>query len=334
MPSDSENVQAMATGTSAPQTDSAYTGRKFHITPQEAKAEAKRLKPVSDMLTTLSKEIGVPIRDTRFKRSMKKKAQGYYSPHSEVIVSRLPNDLQTVMHEIGHHLDKRYGLSKRDSVGAMISKLPVALQNAYKPAELREEAVAEFVKHYMINPEAAQTFGGAFYDVFESVLSKKHLDSIQKAQQDIINWYNADVWERSGTTIQSYTEPRRDAAQYKEWAITMFVDQYRPFKKFDDAYREGQGPEIDANKSVEVLARNSRYATNVAQTILQDNMVTPRGEVLDIGAFMDIFADMTPVEYQYRNIYLKNKHALDWAAQGKRVYTDDININDVLFAKM
>jgi hypothetical protein len=321
-------------------TKQAYEGRNFRIAPekpatiQTAAKTSKDITPISKIISDLSAALDVPVTSSRMKRSLKTKAQGYYDVHPEVILSRQSNDIQTVMHEIGHHLDKKYKFSSTDpaKLQNILAKMPDGFKKTYSPSELNGEAVAEFMKHYIINPTEAKRLDADFYDLFEKTLSKEDMAAIKDAQRKTIQWYNADIWKRTGTTIQSYSEkPKKTFTDAYRRAKAFLVDEFQQLGVFDRAAKErGYTGDI----SVERLARNSKYAPEAAQFIVEDYMSRPDGTLVTengqkVDGLLKNIKGLSTEEFDNLSIYMKNKHALDWAAQGKRVFSDDFDLNEI-----
>jgi hypothetical protein len=323
-------------------TETAYQGKNFRISPESlpvniknAMKTAKNITPVSKIITDLSTALDVPVTTSRMKRSLKTIAQGYYDVHPEVIVSRQSNDIQTVIHEIGHHLDKKYKFSSTDpaKLQNILTKMPDEFKKAYSAGELNGEAVAEFLKHYIINPGKAKQLDADFYDLFEKTVSKEDMAAIKDAQKKTIEWYNADIWKRAGTTIQSYSEkPKQTFTDAYRKAKTFLVDEFQQLGVFDRAAKE-KGYKGDV--SVERVARNSKYASDVAQFIVEDYMAKPNGEIVTgsngkkVNGLLKIIKGLSTKDFDNLSIYMKNKHALDWDMQGKRVFSDDFDLKEI-----
>ena len=115
---------------------------------------------------------------------------GIYKTNPEVIRTREYGDLETLAHETGHHLDKKFGLNdpKFDEefmkLGAHTSG-----QN-YTPEQIRQEGMAEFMRRYLLNPAMAEQEAPEFMKHFQSIIPKDVQKGLQKVQEDAQIWAN------------------------------------------------------------------------------------------------------------------------------------------------
>ncbi|MDR1483149.1 MAG: hypothetical protein LBI74_11045, partial [Synergistaceae bacterium] len=111
-----------------------------------------------------------------------RKAEGIFRITPEVMRTKYRNDLPVAMHELGHFLDKRLGLSSMESESAAIATsiskelrsvgLPASGKN-YTPAQVRAEGIAQFLLHYSVNDAQAREKFPTFYGFFEEKLSAR-----------------------------------------------------------------------------------------------------------------------------------------------------------------
>ena len=108
---------------------------------------------------------------------------GIYKTNPEVIRTREYGDLETLAHETGHHLDKKFGLNdpKFDEefmkLGAHTSG-----QN-YTPEQIRQEGMAEFMRRYLLNPAMAEQEAPEFMKHFQSIIPKDVQKGLQKSKK-------------------------------------------------------------------------------------------------------------------------------------------------------
>ncbi|MGN1092958.1 MAG: methyltransferase, partial [Monoglobaceae bacterium] len=75
--------------------------------------ENKSAVSVSEIIEQISTEFGIPISTGKVTDS---EASGIYKEKPETIRTRISNNLPTISHELGHHLDKKYNLNELGSV--------------------------------------------------------------------------------------------------------------------------------------------------------------------------------------------------------------------------
>jgi hypothetical protein len=141
---------------------------------------------VKDMFTT--------VRTGRLGTSQ---ALGWYNKITGMIRSGKHADFPTIMHEVGHYLDNRYGL--RRAASAFDSEfLPYIKQrfgNQYDNLsrnEMRGEGIAEFIRQYTIDRPMAQKNFPQYYKHFESFL--QNAPDAKRAVNKISNMLN--TWYR------------------------------------------------------------------------------------------------------------------------------------------
>ncbi len=71
---------------------------------------------IGDIVKQIEKDFGVPISTGRFRQ----KAYGIYKNKTEAIRTKVSNALLTIAHEMGHHIDKRYGLRTKKRAAVVI----------------------------------------------------------------------------------------------------------------------------------------------------------------------------------------------------------------------
>ena len=111
-------------------------------------------------------------------------ARGKYKQQAEVIRTRIADNLPTISHELGHHLDKLYSFSTKDSVNELIKAMSPEFLILYSADVHPQEAIAEFVRTYLKSITEAKELCSAFYNDFVSTLSKADLQSINEIASD------------------------------------------------------------------------------------------------------------------------------------------------------
>jgi hypothetical protein len=112
-----------------------------------------------------------------------KASVGTYSPKSEMIRTRKANDIATVAHEIGHHLEKTlFGEIGSEETTAYYDELKSMATVPKTPMKehIAAEGFAEFIAKYIADPAQAKEQAPKFYEFFEKALSAKD-PQMQKA---------------------------------------------------------------------------------------------------------------------------------------------------------
>lgn len=145
----------------------------------------------SELAQFIKERFGVQI---TFGHVTQKEDAGQYNPKTGGMRVRKSGDIETVAHELGHHLAREFGLSKElfGSFGDQLRGLvPADVKDSYEQSELPEEGFAEFLTRYLMNRGHAELqFGrdaegkvseeSLFYR-FESALDKRTLADLKEA---------------------------------------------------------------------------------------------------------------------------------------------------------
>ncbi|MBO5510270.1 MAG: strawberry notch family protein [Clostridia bacterium] len=145
----------------------------------------------SELAQFIKERFGVQI---TFGHMTEKGAEGQYNPKTGGMRIRKPGDVETIAHELGHHLVRNFSLNDKlfGSFGDLLRGLvPADVKDSYKQSELPEEGFAEFLTRYLMNRGHAELqFGrdaegkvsedSLFYR-FEAALDKRTLADLKEA---------------------------------------------------------------------------------------------------------------------------------------------------------
>ncbi len=250
-------VQAMAARPGLAGTGAAQVGAGTTTEAPSRRMIIKRLEKILD----------IPIRVGRYRE----KALGIYKTGPEVIRTRLAEDIQVISHEVGHHLDKLFGIRKTAFRDAAIRQELTKLGQS-QPANHFTEGIAEFVRLYLSDSQAARQQAPNFYRLFEEKLAQEPRlhSAMQQAQEQVHAYMQADPVSRVKAAISfSFDKSEREPLDIKKgirtaWRnlYTKVVDELRPLH---DAVQEITGGKKipvteDPYKQAVLLRDNGRLA--------------------------------------------------------------------------
>lgn len=218
--------------------------------------------PLSDVVQSLADALDVPIRTGKMGPSGRN-AEGIYKITPEVIRTRTANDVATVVHEAGHHIQKQlFGDISATPLRAYRDELaPIATQPRAGQSAL-PEGFAEFVAKYVVNPDEAKAVAPRFYEHFEKTLSDRAPEfgtallnareavkrwADQPAAQEVLSHISIEGRESEGLISRLLSKDTWDSL------YTNFVDRLYPLKKATDILAEGK--ELPADMNPYTLAR-------------------------------------------------------------------------------
>lgn len=232
------------------------------LMPDSATAKAPtRPEPIrrEDILIPFAKALGTGIYEGRIKG---KGVMGHFRPKLEEVRIKRHADLETSAHELAHLIDHRVPeIRKTWSSGKDWQVHREELRGLSYDRTKIYEGFAEFVRHYMTQPDVAKTRAPTFYQWFEDFAARhEYGPAITKAQKGMTDWFNQDAIDRARSKIGDH-RPMTDALDGK-W------DSFRQ-ATVDDLHgvyrmeRELTGNKIAPNGPYE-SARLSRASYSIA----------------------------------------------------------------------
>lgn len=299
-------VSAMPIGTSSPLP--ASRGSAIPVT--------DRMRP-SAIIEKLRKGLGaIPVNVGRFQQ----RAFGIYKVKPQAVRLRVANDVQTVAHEFGHHLDhailqiSRKDPRWRDELQALGQ--PTS-RPSYSVGEQRKEGAAEFLRLYLIDPAAAKAGAPTYFAEFERKLNE-HSDLkkvLLDAREDLKGLISQSPATRgklmidfSGDDSDSiYRRLKEDPKGAMRDLATAWIDDLRALRSAVEEMRD-QRP-LDWRQNAYVLARNARGTGGMAEGMLEHGVRGRNGRFLS-GSLADA---ITPVKDQLQDFasYLVAKRVLE-----------------------
>jgi hypothetical protein len=270
---------------------------------------------LDDIVKRLDRAI-IPLRIGRMGR-IKAGTQGIYKVHPEVARSRHALDVPTLAHEIGHHLDKHFGLQKSPYLDEATQFLMIN-QSAYTKRQLQGEKVAEFVRTYLEDPALAKRLAPNLTSEFEATVGAgrpEWLGAIQDASRRLQEWRRQPDVDKIATQLQ-FTDPDTPAA-LTGWAAfyKKFVERMQPI---DDAARAmAGGRKLTATEDPMAWAIRSRGWAGRADVWMKWGPVDEFGnpKAGGVRGVEQILKDVRGDEKHFF-AYLVARHAQTWQHRG------------------
>lgn len=263
----------------------------------------------------------------------RKDVLGWYNRMTEVIRTRNFGDINTLMHELGHHIDHKNGFSIDPKFNAEFSKVVHErfgkVYDKLGDEGIRKEGYAEFFHDYVSDRNKAKADFPTFYDHFTERLAKdKELNgAINKLSKVTHEWFKQAPEERVKGSI-SFDDGKlstrikdiSDNGGFKEKLsdlghslYTHTVDELHPFEQLMKEVNKQIGKEIPFENDVYKQAWLFRGATGKAQALVEfgDKAAGVKG----------LKAILEPIGIKERknfSAYLVAKHDLDFHANGQK----------------
>lgn len=260
------------------------TGEEFEVGPP--KDLKPRIKPspitgekpakIQDIAKRIQYGLQLPARTGKPGRG----AIGVYKPSTSATLIRYSGDLDTMAHEMTHHLSDRYGLMKEWKDKYVKSPYDKELVHFWwhgsaaksgprsRLSYKREEGVAEFVRAWIVNPDAAEAQAPTFAQFFKDKVPAEVLRKLQTFSHDIRVFAGAPPheqilanvdWKPEKTPLLSrILGPRVQTGHFEiTWGDRLTVelqDKLKPFMKAVDFAAQFDEPRLPKNDP-RILAR-------------------------------------------------------------------------------
>lgn len=300
-------------GLDAPQTP--FIEGRTPVAPIEGAAP----KPLRDIVFDISKSLGQKV---TYGKPSSIKAAGTYYPGTSATVVRFSGDLNTTAHELAHSLDDKLGIVKDlNKFGENPSPMDSELAQFWKTGSVkpdsnmvykRAEGVAEFVRAWLVNPEAAKAQAPKFSQYFETKLPPKTLEGLQQFSQDIRGFSGASAHDKVFANME-WTPPEKGLFAWVQgkditqpgfsitWADRQRANWENSLHAFNKAvdYARWEGgvksllPEDDPKILARLLAGEHAKMDQIFETGMIDsknNPVTPGG----ISWLLETLDDTSP----------------------------------------
>lgn len=288
-------------------------------------------KPLHEIVSYLSDTFGVPISTGNLNYN---KAQGQYKNFENSIRVKITNDLPNITHELGHLLDKKYdlkGMSNIDEALDFAERNHPTLMQLYKGKDKLNEAVAEFVREYLKNPQNAEKEVPNFYREFTEALDEQDAAALEQASNYIQDYFNSDFREKvNAATITNKEIKKAEKGNTSDRAkqlYTKIVDDFAPINDVMKYVNKTSESEHKGSNNAYTMAINSRNADAVTSFILKVGMADSNGNMTEGKSFIDCIEEINPKDIKDFDNYLILKHSIEWLepkdGKVKRVFADD-----------
>ncbi len=319
------------------------SGTKYDLSRDEQRWTTERVnkssesgRSIGNIVDYIRNAFDIPISSGKVEN---KNARGVYKVRAESIRTKISNNLPTVSHELGHHLDKLYKLSSLPSINDLIANCDQDFLNLYKPEERSGEAVAEFIREYLKNTNTAKNMSPQFYGDFLNVIGAEDLKSLNIVADYVNTYMSSDFDERVQSSIVSSVKTMRDNLKdfsqhptetmkeeydkrYTEW-----VDTFYPQKQAMDYVKKVNGNNIDVSKDAYVLATNSLNSATIANHIVTKGMTDMKGNTNIGKSLLESIKEVKSEDLNAFDEYLVLNHSLEWIqpknGKRKRVFADE-----------
>ncbi|MED3039310.1 4'-phosphopantetheinyl transferase, partial [Bacillus tropicus] len=156
---------------------------------QSAMAPDGRTITQKKLMDSFRDNVGITIRTGRMGVG-DDAVSGIYKNSPEVIRTRDYGDLETLAHETGHHLDKKFGLNDPKFDDELMKLGSHTSGQNYTPEQIRQEGMAEFMRRYLLNPAMAEQEAPAFMKHFQNTIPEDVQKGLKKVQEDAQIWAN------------------------------------------------------------------------------------------------------------------------------------------------
>jgi len=283
---------------------------------------------IADIVKMIRERFDIPIATGKV---TDQQASGIYKERAESIRTRIANNLPTISHELGHHLDKKYNLSGLDSVKELKKSVSKDFLDQYPAEERNAESVAEFLRTYLQNTNNANRLCPDFYSDFISTLSQEDLKAVNEIANAVNEYMASGFSERvrasivSGNAKERTTLSEKAKKMHAEW-----VDGFLPIKDAVEYVEETTGTSLVGRQNAYTLATNSLNARAIANFNTVHGFRDLNGNIVNgAKSYIECIADVDKKDLNTLDEYLVLKHSLEWIAPKqedvtkKRVFADD-----------
>ena len=283
---------------------------------------------IADIVNAIREKFDIPVATGKVTIP---EASGLYKEKAESIRTRIANNLPTISHELGHHLIKKYNLSKLDSVKKLRKAVSEDFLNQYSADEIDGEAVAEFVRIYLKNTNEANRLCPEFYNDFVRALSVEDLKAVNEIAYTVNEYMSYDFSGRVRASIVSGDVKEKTSLREKAKKMHAdWIDGFLPIKDVVEYVEETTGNSLTGRQNAYTLATNSLNARAIANFNTVHGFRDLTGNIVEgAKSYIECIANVNSKDLETLDEYLVLKHSLEWIAPqnkdvaAKRVFADD-----------
>ncbi|MFD2330092.1 LPD38 domain-containing protein [Cohnella sp. GCM10020058] len=249
--------------------------------PSGSTVKPKKTISRAQMVERIRQNMGVTIDSGRTGKS-RQQVLGIYKIQPEVIRTGYAEDVETIAHELGHHLSKKHALLDRrfeQELLDMMDTQGVHNYRSYPRNVWHEEGIAEFLRTYLTDPDQARQLSPRFSEFLESQLPKNVRKGLGNVQQDVQTWINQGEYEQAKGLLDFDGGGGKPKGSWDRW-YTRFVDDLNPIKIAEKALSGAVGVGKD---SIYKMARLSRGVGEQAKMAVTRGIFSPSGRKMSDG---------------------------------------------------
>lgn len=303
-----------------------YAGNQMQF--RQAIGQTERTINRNTVITNLRKNLGVTIDSGRLGPGTKD-VLGIYKTTPEVIRSGMAEDIQTIAHEIGHHLDKKFKLQDPQYRQELDQLMQFTGHNtgAYTQAQQLEEGIAEYVRLYLTDRASALQHAPGFTQFFESKLSAKALRGLEASTHDIDTWITQGPLNQAKGLVDFDSAKRKPPVFSWNRFYTQNVNDLHPLYFAEKALTGKIGVGKDSIHKMAILTRGLAERAKLAVT----DGIYINGVKVSEG-LQKIVKPLEEAGISEKDFatYLDVKHAIDLKALNKRVPFTKEHIDDIM----
>ncbi|MGK9250827.1 LPD38 domain-containing protein [Paenibacillus humicus] len=282
------------------------------------------------VVESIRKNLGATI-DTGRMGVSRQKVLGFYKVKPEVIRTGYAEDLDTIAHEVGHHLEKKFSLKQNRQLEQelldMMDTVGVHDYRQYPRSEWFDEGIAEFFRVYLADPQQAKQLAPRFGDFLNSTLPAKMQRGLVRVQKDIQTWLQQGDYEQAKGLIEMSGGQKQRRWTWSKF-YTQMVDDLNPMKLAELALT---GKVEQGAKSLYKLARLSRGVPERAKMAITRGIFDSQGNKLSEGMAQIVrpLEQIGMSEHDFAT-YLSVKHAIDLRRLGKETPFTPAQMSEVM----
>ncbi len=275
---------------------------------------------IGSIIKEIAKRFHVNVYAKRY-RNMGKNTLGWFDNMHSQIHTQEKEQLGVTIHELGHKLDKDFGLNGSAGVQDMLDNVPglkqEMQQRGYTPAEMQMETIADFVWKYLSEPDVAWEMGSYarnrnFYETFELALDKKTLKDVKAIRADILAFTTKNTTERMRGQVRTREEVRAEDRIHIHDLKTPNTVFGKMIKGFDKVYgnfqenfvdstwaaskvvkdiEKASGRKLTPKENLQLALEFSGSNASVTDTLITRGFIKPNGELTGRESFASIIKE-------------------------------------------